>query len=93
MRAYWCYGLLSLIEIIYNNFLDTTINVIPLAIMPAVNLYFLALVACAPLLLLFFIINQPKIINKVSLVVELRQNRLAVCFYGHKLYRSFYYYR
>lgn len=72
------YGVLSLIEIIYNNFLDTTINVIPLAIMPAVNFYFLALVACAPLLLLFFIINQPKIINKVSLVVETSEDYVRI---------------
>lgn len=64
------YGLLSLIKIIYNNFLDSDITLIPLVIQPAINFYFLGLVACAPLLLLFFIINQPKITNKVSLIVE-----------------------
>ncbi|WP_435949007.1 AmpG family muropeptide MFS transporter [Psychrobacter sp. DM8] len=64
------YGLLSLIKIIYNNFLNADITLIPSAILPAVNLYFLALVACAPLLLIFFVFNQPKIANKVSLLVE-----------------------
>ncbi len=72
------YGLLSLIKIIYNNFLDSDITLIPLAILPAVNFYFLALVACAPLLLLFFIINQPKIINKVSLLVETSSDYIRI---------------
>lgn len=72
------YGLLSLIKIIYNNFLNADITLIPLAIQPAVNFYFLALVACAPLLLLFFIFNQPKIINKVSLLVETRNDYVRI---------------
>ncbi len=72
------YGLLSLIEIIYNNFLNANIDVIPLTIVPAINFYFLALVAAAPLLLLFFIINQPKIINKVSLAVETSSDYIRI---------------
>lgn len=72
------YGLFSLIEIVYNNFLNTDVAVIPLAIVPTINLYFLALVAAAPLLLLFFIINQPKIINKVSLAVETSNDYIRI---------------
>jgi PAT family beta-lactamase induction signal transducer AmpG len=50
--------------------------------MPGIKFYFLALVVCAPLLLLYFMINQPKIINKAPLVAETREDyvRLVLLF-------------
>ncbi|MGO1688571.1 MAG: AmpG family muropeptide MFS transporter [Psychrobacter sp.] len=76
------FGVIYLINMLINLMLDTTVALIPMVVMSGVKFYFLALVACAPLLLLYFIINQPKIINKAPLVAETREDyvRLVLLF-------------
>ncbi|MGO1757437.1 MAG: AmpG family muropeptide MFS transporter [Psychrobacter sp.] len=76
------FGVIYLINMLINLMLNTTISLIPMVVMSGVKFYFLALVACAPLLLLYFIINQPKIINKAPLVAETREDyvRLVLLF-------------
>ena len=76
------FGVVYLINILINKVFDSTIALIPLMAMPSIKFYFLALVVCAPLMLLYFIINQPKIINKAPLVAETREDyvRLVLLF-------------
>lgn len=76
------FGVVYLLNMLINLALDTPVALIPQVAMPSIKFYFLALVACAPLLLLYFIINQPKIINKAPLVAETREDyvRLVLLF-------------
>lgn len=76
------FSAIYLINILVNKVFDSTLALIPLVAMPGIKFYFLALVACAPLLLLYFMINQPKIINKAPLVAETREDyvRLVLLF-------------
>ena len=76
------FGVIYLINILINKVFDSTIALIPLMAMPSIKFYFLVLVVCAPLLLLYFMINQPKIINKAPLVAETREDyvRLVLLF-------------
>ena len=76
------FSIIYLINILVNKIFDSTLAFIPLMAMPSIKFYFLALVACAPLLLLYFMINQPKIINKAPLVAETREDyiRLVLLF-------------
>lgn len=76
------FGMVYLLNMLINLALDTPVALIPQVALPSIKFYFLALVACAPLLLLYFIINQPKIINKAPLVAETREDyvRLVLLF-------------
>ena len=76
------FGVIYLLNMLINLALDTPVALIPQVALPSIKFYFLALVACAPLLLLYFIINQPKIINKAPLVAETREDyvRLVLLF-------------
>ncbi|MDE0491718.1 MFS transporter [Psychrobacter sp. A3] len=76
------FGVVYLLNMLINLALDTPVALIPQIALPSIKFYFLALVACAPLLLLYFIINQPKIINKAPLVAETREDyvRLVLLF-------------
>ncbi|MGP5490866.1 AmpG family muropeptide MFS transporter [Psychrobacter celer] len=76
------FGVVYLLNMLINLALDTPVALIPQVALPSIKFYFLALVACAPLLLLYFIINQPKIINKAPLVTETREDyvRLVLLF-------------
>ena len=76
------FGVVYLINILINKVFDSTIALIPLMAMPSIKFYFIALVVCAPLLLLYFMINQPKIINKAPLMAERREDyvRLVLLF-------------
>ena len=74
------FGLVYLVNMLVNMVLDNTMSLIPLAAMPTIKLYFLAMVAAAPLLLLYFIINQPKIVNKAPLVAETREDYVRLVF-------------
>ena len=76
------FGVVYLLNMLINLALDTPVALIPQVALPGIKFYFLALVACAPLLLLYFIINQPKIINKAPLVAETREDyvRLVLLF-------------
>lgn len=76
------FSAIYLINILVNKVFDSTLAFIPSVAMPGIKFYFLALVACAPLLLLYFMINQPKIINKAPLVAETREDyvRLVLLF-------------
>lgn len=76
------FSAIYLVNILINKVFDSSIALIPLIAMPSIKFYFLALVACAPLLLLYFMINQPKIVNKAPLVAETREDyvRLVLLF-------------
>ncbi|MGX8219878.1 AmpG family muropeptide MFS transporter [Psychrobacter celer] len=76
------FGVVYLLNMLINLALDTPVALIPQVALPSIKFYFLVLVACAPLLLLYFIINQPKIINKAPLVAETREDyvRLVLLF-------------
>ena len=76
------FGVVYLLNMLTNLALDTPVALIPQVALPSIKFYFLVLVACAPLLLLYFIINQPKIINKAPLVAETREDyvRLVLLF-------------
>ncbi|MDN5665787.1 MAG: MFS transporter [Psychrobacter sp.] len=76
------FGVAYLLNMLINLAIDTPVALIPQVALPSIKFYFLALVACAPLLLLYFIINQPKIINKAPLVAETREDyvRLVLLF-------------
>ena len=76
------FGVVYLLNMLINLALDTPVALIPPVALPSIKFYFLVLVACAPLLLLYFIINQPKIINKAPLVAETREDyvRLVLLF-------------
>ena len=76
------FSAIYLVNILINKIFDSSIALIPLIAMTSIKFYFLALVACAPLLLLYFMINQPKIINKAPLVAETREDyvRLVLLF-------------
>ncbi|WP_296243842.1 MULTISPECIES: AmpG family muropeptide MFS transporter [unclassified Psychrobacter] len=76
------FGVIYLINILINKVFDSSIVLIPLMAMPSIKFYFIALVVCAPLLLLYFMFNQPKIINKAPLVAETREDyvRLVLLF-------------
>ncbi|MBO1531072.1 MFS transporter [Psychrobacter sp. F1192] len=74
------FGLVYLVNMLVNMALDNTMSLIPLAAMPTIKLYFLAMVAAAPLLLLYFMINQPKIVNKAPLVAETREDYVRLVF-------------
>ncbi|MGO3876370.1 MAG: AmpG family muropeptide MFS transporter, partial [Psychrobacter celer] len=76
------FGVVYLLNMLINLALDTPVALIPQVALPSIKFYFLALVACAPLLLLYFIINQPKIINQAPLVAETREDyvRLVLLF-------------
>ncbi|MGO2226295.1 MAG: AmpG family muropeptide MFS transporter [Psychrobacter celer] len=76
------FGVVYLLNMLINLAIDAPVALIPQVALPSIKFYFLALVACAPLLLLYFIINQPKIINKAPLVAETREDyvRLVLLF-------------
>lgn len=76
------FGVVYLLNMLINLAIDTPVALIPQVALRSIKFYFLALVACAPLLLLYFIINQPKIINKAPLVAETREDyvRLVLLF-------------
>ena len=76
------FGVVYLLNMLINLALDTPVALIPQVALPSIKFYFLVLVACAPLLLLYFIVNQPKIINKAPLVAETREDyvRLVLLF-------------
>ncbi|PNK61393.1 AmpG family muropeptide MFS transporter [Psychrobacter sp. FDAARGOS_221] len=78
------FGIVYLINMLYNKLSDTSQMLVPIAAMPGIKLYFMVLIGCAPLLLLFFIINQSKIVNKAPLVAETRNDyvRLVLLFVG-----------
>lgn len=76
------FGIPYLVEILYNRLTGSAIILVPLALYPLTKSYFIAAIGCAPLVLLFFMFNQPKIINKASLVTESREDyvRLVTLF-------------
>ena len=76
------FGVVYLLNMLINLAIDAPVALIPQVALPSIKFYFLVLVACAPLLLLYFIINQPKIINKAPLVAETREDyvRLVLLF-------------
>ena len=76
------FGFIYLINIVINEIFNSAVALVPLVWLPGIKLYFMVLIAAAPLLLLFFIINQSKIINKAPLVAETRSDyvRLVLLF-------------
>ena len=76
------FGLPYLVETLYNRITDSSITLVPLSIYPILKNYFAVTIGIAPILLLFFIVNQPKIINKAPTVTESRNDyvRLVLVF-------------
>ena len=72
------FGIPYLVEILYNRLTDSTVVFLPLVIYPLIKTYFIVVIGCAPLVLLFFVCNQPKIINKASLVTESREDYIRL---------------
>lgn len=75
-------GLPYLVETLYNRLSGSSIVIVPEAVYPILNNYFAVTIGIAPFLLLFFLINQPKIINKAPTVTESKNDyiRLVLVF-------------
>lgn len=82
------FGLIYLINIVINEVFNSTLAIIPQGLMPSIEWYFMILVGAAPILLIFFIINQSKIINKAPLAAETRGDyvRLVLLFLAAVLF-------
>ena len=72
------YGLPVFISTFATRILDIPLTLIPVEFVPTINMYFLIVVACAPFLLIYFILNQPKILNKVASVVQTRNDNIRI---------------
>lgn len=72
------YGLPVFISTFSTRILSRPLTIIPVEFLPTINLYFLIVMACAPFLLIYFILNQPKIINKVNAVAQSRNDNLRI---------------
>lgn len=72
------YGLPVFISTFSTRILRRPLTIIPVEFLPTINLYFLIVMACAPFLLIYFILNQPKIINKVNAVAQSRNDNLRI---------------
>lgn len=71
-------GLPYLVETLYNRLSGSSIVIVPEAVYPILNNYFAVTIGIAPFLLLFFLINQPKIINKAPTVTESKNDYLRL---------------
>lgn len=74
------YGLPVFISTFSTRVLNKPLTLIPDGIVPTINMYFLIVMACAPFLLIYFIINQPKIVNRVASVVQSRDENIRILF-------------
>ncbi len=72
------YGLPVFISTFSTRILNRPLTIIPIEFVPTINMYFLIVTACAPFLLIYFILNQPKIINKVNAVTQSRNDNLRI---------------
>ena len=71
-------GLPYLVETLYNRLSGSSIVIVPEAVYPILNNYFAVTIGIAPFFLLFFLINQPKIINKAPTVTESKNDYLRL---------------
>ncbi len=74
------YGLPVFISTFSTRLLSRPLTLIPVEYISLINMYFLIVMACAPLLLIYFILNQPKIVNKVASVVQTRNDNVRILF-------------
>ena len=74
------YGLPVFVSTFATRVLSRPLTLIPIEYLPAINMYFLIVMACAPFLLIFFILNQPKIVNKIDSVVQSRDDNIRILF-------------
>lgn len=74
------YGLPVFVSTFSTRLLDIPLTLIPVGFIPTINMYFLVVMACAPFLLIYFILNQPKIVNKVASVVQTRNDNVRILF-------------
>lgn len=74
------YGLPVFISTFSTRLLNRPLTLIPVEFLPTINMYFLIVTACAPFLLIYFILNQPKIVNKVASVVQSRNDNIRILF-------------
>lgn len=74
------YGLPVFISTFSTRLLNRPLTLIPIEFLPAINMYFLIVTACAPFLLIYFLLNQPKIVNKVASVVQSRNDNIRILF-------------
>lgn len=71
-------GLPYLIQTLYNRLTKSSLILVPEAVYPVLNNYFAVTIGMAPLLLLFLLLNQPKIINKAPTVTESKNDYLRL---------------
>ncbi len=74
------YGLPVFISTFSTRLLSRPLTLIPVEYISLINMYFLIVMACAPFLLIYFILNQPKIVNKVASVVQTRNDNVRILF-------------
>ena len=74
------YGLPVFISTFSTRLLSRPLTLIPVEYISPINMYFLIVMACAPFLLIYFILNQPKIVNKVASVVQTRNDNIRILF-------------
>ena len=74
------YGLPVFVSTFATRVLSRPLTLIPIEYLPAINMYFLMVMACAPFLMIFFILNQPKIVNKIDSVVQSRDDNIRILF-------------
>lgn len=72
------YGLPVFISTFSTRILNTPLTLISADYMQVINMYFLIVVACAPFLLIYLMLNQPKIVNKVASVVQSRNDNIRI---------------
>lgn len=74
------YGVPVFLSTFFTRILNIPLIIIPVEYLPTINMYFLIVMACAPFLLVYFILNQPKIINKVASAVQTRNDNIRILF-------------
>lgn len=74
------YGLPVFISTFSTRLLSRPLTLVPVEYISLINMYFLIVMACAPFLLIYFILNQPKIVNKVASVVQTRNDNVRILF-------------
>ena len=72
------YGLPVFISTIFTRLLNIPLALIPDGYIPTINMYFLLVMACAPILLIYLMLNQPKIVNKFTAVVQSRNDNIRI---------------
>nr|WP_227693055.1 MFS transporter [Psychrobacter immobilis] len=74
------YGVPVFLSTFFTRILNIPLTLIPVEYLPTINTYFLIVMACAPFLLVYFILNQPKIVNKVASAVQTRNDNIRILF-------------